>query len=132
MSIDEVIDKIKSLCKTKGEDFVHEDHGVIKVYDFRQIDRMLYPFTGDITISRFEAVAFPYCIEFSFGGQPIKAFLDRTELSTLVGVDKAALIRCKLYGFESTPASKLTIKLNRVNRRYYENTELAKWHSDNA
>lgn len=43
MKIGAVIRKIKSLCKIKGEDFVHEDHGVIKVYNFRQINRMLIP-----------------------------------------------------------------------------------------
>mgnify|MGYP006935830644 CR=1 FL=1 len=132
MRISAVIKKIKSLCKIKGEDFVHEDHGVIKVYNFRQINRMLYPYTGDITISRFEAIAFPYCIEFIYGGQPIKAFLDRAELEIIVGVTNGAFIKRKLYGIESTPTNKLTIKLNRLEKTYYEKPERTKWNRDFA
>lgn len=132
MKISAVIKKIKSLCKIKGEDFVHEDHGVIKVYNFRQINRMLYPYAGDITISRFEPVAFPYCIEFTYCGQPIKAFLDKGELETLVGVTKSAFIKRKLYGIESTSASKLTINLNRMEKTCYEKPKCTKWNRDFA
>lgn len=132
MRISAVIKKIKSLCKIKGEDFVHEDHGVIKVYNFRQINRMLYPYVGDITISRFEPVAFPYCIEFTYGGQPIKAFLDKSELEIIVGVTNSAFIKRKIYGIGSTPTSKLTITLNRLEKIHYEKPRCTKRSRDFA
>lgn len=132
MIIGAVIRKIKSLCKIKGEDFVHEDHGVIKVYNFRQINRMLYPYVGDITISRFEPIAFPYCIEFTYGGQPIKAFLDKGELEIVVGVTNSAFIKRKIYGIGSTPTSKLTITLNRLEKTCYEKPRCTKRNRDFA
>lgn len=132
MGIISVIKKIKSLCKIKGEDFVHEDNGVIKVYNFRQINRMLYPYTGDLAISRFEPVAFPYCIEFTYCGQPIKAFLDEFELEIIVGVTNRAFIKRKLYGIGSTPTNKLTLKLNRVEKNCYEKPRCTKRNRDFA
>ena len=93
---------------------------------------MLYPYTGDLVVSRFEPVAFPYCIEFTYCGQPIKAFLDRAELEIIVGVTIGAFIKRKLYGIGSTPTSKLTITLNRLEKTCYEKPRCTKRNRDFA